>query len=512
MKVRVHNPSTPSCQHGPLDNPCTTCGFGVPKTPQGPMSSRDRHAWALQQVGRPMINPAASRVAPSPPPPCESAEKPVQVAPGMIRCGHYYSGTCPPRYKHVGDYGGQPVCRPPDPGKERSRRPSIMKRIIARFRNPAVQVATTRPTKVALRPQSVTTSKSITTRAVPTQPRGACDPPCAPHQHCVAGSCISDIRDPKFAVPSPPRARVLATGPYSAGVLPLPVASCPEGCMYRSDLKCCQGPGEPACQCSTGTKETLTSRTNPGDPRTRNCNDGATLLALQASAPNPWTTWWGAGAGPWSYRTPSSPAVPQGAWPYYGNVWPWNGVNAPMPNPGPTPRQLRRQAKLARFNPDKPVFPGPGAHSEFAPLPPQWFYHVAPTTMGAPAAGQIPAAAPGPPPGVFGQGGRCYADRDCQPDTEYCHEGICVPKPWSPQENPATGMCHCDTPPGQDCKCTVCWQSSAGRTPSCIQFPVPDRTESSAPGRRPMFARAIKANPAEMISITQPLAPGISLR
>jgi hypothetical protein len=92
-------------------------------------------------------NPAAFGVAPSapvrkpgpsgpPPYPCESAEKPVQTAPGVVRCVNYYSGTCPPRYKHVGDYGGKPVCRPPDPLKERSRRPSIAKRIIARFRNP----------------------------------------------------------------------------------------------------------------------------------------------------------------------------------------------------------------------------------------------------------------------------------------------------------------------------------------------------------------------------------------
>lgn len=34
-------------------------------------------------------------------------------------------------------------------------------------------------------------------------PRGACSPPCGPHQHCVAGSCISDIKDPWLAASVP---------------------------------------------------------------------------------------------------------------------------------------------------------------------------------------------------------------------------------------------------------------------------------------------------------------------
>lgn len=237
--------------------------------------------------------------------------------------------------------------------------------------------------------------------------------------------------------------------------------------------------------------------------------------------PNPWTTWWGPGlGGPWGYRPPSAPAVPWGAWSYYGNVWPWNGIAAPMPNPcPPTPKQQRRQAKLDMLNPDTPIFPGPGAHSKFAPLPPQWFYHQRPTTMGAPYAGQIPTAAPGPPPGVFGRGGRCYSDLDCKADTEYCHMGICLPKPWSPHENPVDTLCHCDGPHGTNCKCTVCWQQKRGAAykPSCIQFPVPDK--EGAAGTVPHGARLRAAtppgrlrNPAGMVSITQPLAPGIPLR
>lgn len=38
---------------------------------------------------------------------------------------------------------------------------------------------------------------------------------------------------------------------------------CPEGCLYRSDLKCCQGAGEKACQCTTKTLTASSPRPNP---------------------------------------------------------------------------------------------------------------------------------------------------------------------------------------------------------------------------------------------------------
>ena len=94
-------------------------------------------------------------------------------------------------------------------------------------------------------------------------------------------------------------------------------------------------------------------------------------------------------------------------------------------------------------NPAPGVFPGPGAHSPTAPLPPQWYQYQGASTAGAPQAPGIQVASPGPPPGVFGQGAACYNDRDCR-DNEYCHGGLCVPDPWSgaasrqrPAQNPA---------------------------------------------------------------------------
>jgi len=275
---------------------------------------------------------------------------------------------------------------------------------------------------------------------------------------------------------------MLALGPYSAN----PPVPAPLPCKEDRDCiigKCVDG----ECRSSS-----LTAKTR----------GGRRLVPLGVTrANNPWTTWWGYGPGTWQWRPPTAPAVPWGSYAYYGNVWPWNGVTAPMPNV--------RTRKHRRYNPDPPIFPGPGAHSKFAPLPPQWFYYQQPTTMGAPYEGMIPAAAPGPPPGVYGRGGQCYSDRDCRPETEYCHQGICLPKPWSPHENPVDTLCHCDYE-GTQCKCTVCYQEERGDRPSCIQFPIPDQKKSAMPV--PSATRFRALNPAEMISMSRPLAPGIQLR
>lgn len=113
-----------------------------------------------------------------------------------------------------------------------------------------------------------------------------------------------------------------------------------------------------------------------------------------------------------------------------------------VPNPRAVPRAtlmfppMRIDARAPKMRNRNPLLHNPGvwppasAHSQFAPLPPQWFYHAGVSTAGAPYAAQIPFAAPGPPPGVFGRGAFCYNDRDCSKN-EYCHSGVCVPEPWS---------------------------------------------------------------------------------
>ncbi len=138
------------------------------------------------------------------------------------------------------------------------------------------------------------------------------------------------------------------------------------------------------------------------------------------------------------------------------------------------------QARLA--NP-APVYPGPGAHSPTAPLPPQWFYYTSASTAGAPQAPGIQVASPGPPPGIYGRGGQCYNDRDCR-ENEYCHGGICLPKPWAGQ---ATGIIE--------------------PNPSPWVVTLPTKKHHGAPARR-----GIRRNPEGMVSLTQPLAPGFQLR
>lgn len=476
----------------------------------------------MSQVGRPIVNPKL-RMTPmppkQPPPMCGPFQKAVQVDQGIFKCVPFYSGLCPPRYMYNDHYLGEPVCIPPDPTKERMKKSGIISRL-RRFvlKNPIAQLAMGQP---------------ITARGTGMQPRGACppgqeicgssmpgDPPiCCPtsgggggggsgpdHVQALCddrGHCVpiwGPFGNPTTALakvsPSPqsvsqrrtggstPRtvphcpnicpgriqckdctcvdtvnkcqewtgytaARggnppVLAMGPISArvrncntGAIALALnatqppalnPSCAPGCFYRADLSCCEKAGGTSCDCDTTGKLTAPTAERTGKRR---------LVPLGAwRQNNPWTTWWGFGPGNWWYRPRSAPAVPWGSYAYYGDVWPWDGVTAPMPRP--IPRGAIRRARLMSLaNPGPPIFPGPGAHSKFAPLPPQWFYYQQPTTMGAPYEGMIPAAAPGPPPGVFGQGGRCYSDLDCRPGTEYCHGGLCLPKPWSPQENPS---------------------------------------------------------------------------
>ncbi len=156
------------------------------------------------------------------------------------------------------------------------------------------------------------------------------------------------------------------------------------------------------------------------------------------------------------------------------------------------------QARARLSNPP-PIFPGPGAHSQFAPLPPQWFYYTSPSTAGAPQAPGIQVAAPGPPPGVFGQGGRCYNDRDCRED-EYCHGGICLPKPWSGQQQ---GIIQPN--PGRQVGAQE-WAMGLAPNPAddwLLTFPT-KRAFAGRPSRR--------RNPDGMVSMTQPLAPGFQLR
>lgn len=98
------------------------------------------------------------------------------------------------------------------------------------------------------------------------------------------------------------------------------------------------------------------------------------------------------------------------------------------------PARAVARANIRAANPG--VWPPASAHSPFAPLPPRWFYYQSPSTAGAPPAPGVPVAAPGPPPGVWGRGNLCYADRDCGPNA-YCDGGVCVTKPWAnPAPNP----------------------------------------------------------------------------
>jgi hypothetical protein len=224
------------------------------------------------------------------------------------------------------------------------------------------------------------------------------------------------------------------------------------------------------------------------------------------------SVWWGSGhPREWQWRSRSTPAVGitpgagpagWGAFQYQGGFWPWNGT-APYPgrhwNPEGTGQVLldpyhttRAAPRFRTRNPGvyrvkerlanpAPVYPGPGAHSPTAPLPPQWFYYTSASTAGAPAAPGVQVASPGPPPGVYGRGGQCYNDRDCR-ENEYCHGGICLPKPWAGQ---ATGIIE------------------PNPSPWVVTFPT-KKALAGRPGRR--------RNPEGMVSLTQPLAPGFQLR
>ena len=78
MKVRITNPGPlpvtrrlpgrPAPSSGPLgirrgaasnpdENPCQTCGVGVPPNPPGNATSRERHAWAASQIRQPNPGP-----------------------------------------------------------------------------------------------------------------------------------------------------------------------------------------------------------------------------------------------------------------------------------------------------------------------------------------------------------------------------------------------------------------------------------------------------------------------
>lgn len=58
MKVRVTNPA--GADEDLVENPgaCVSCGFGVPKPPEGGGTSAQRRLWAASQVGRPIVNPS----------------------------------------------------------------------------------------------------------------------------------------------------------------------------------------------------------------------------------------------------------------------------------------------------------------------------------------------------------------------------------------------------------------------------------------------------------------------
>lgn len=597
----------------PSENPCTTCGFGVPPNPPGNASSRERWAWAMSQVGRPIVNPGGvcpvcGRVCPF----AEAAQNPgpVDRCPGQVICSEdpltcadtvsqcvSAGAQAQTQYHPWGPGGGQslvtgtPVTttrgvspmvgamRPattgaPSTGAQmlmgrRQRRAAKHQLAMAgavanpeRVRNlsigPTLRALQASHFVPAARPQQ---QQSINYPPIP-------NPTVSAHNPRGSGARRGGGFQPYWSIggygpwywrtrSTPAVGYPPAVGwgaPPSVGVTPA-WGPAPWGSFqYQGGFWPWNGSAPYPGRYRNASDVRLTAPTklaghgwhrfvrikNPGALATTFLVAGAGLLGAAAGAgavgyaacqPRTWhnhfiengnrklrlevqeypcaqdglpyetkvTEYFGEDEPELSFG-PQKTETYEGAiaWASEKSAFDWStalaqsaartdaglkGQNGVVQNPGAVPhaglvmpsmeisrapkRRLRNagvaQARARLQNPP-PIYPGPGALS--GPLPPQWFYYQSPSTAGAPPAPGISVAAPGPPPGVFGLGATCYNDRDCRED-EYCHGGVCVRSPWDTGAGP--------TKPG----------SKLGN---------------------PLM------NPAQMQSMSVPLAPGLALR